>query len=372
MHLSGISLVNFKNYDQLELSFSQKINCFVGDNGTGKTNLLDAIYYLSLTKSYFNSVDTHNIRHGEEHFLIQGEYLRDELTEKIHCGVQKGKSKQFRRNKKDYTRLSEHIGLLPVVMISPADSALITEGSDERRKFMNAVISQFDHEYLESQMRYNRALGQRNVLLKDFHRKGNFQREALEVWDDQLHLYGKYIHGKRQEFVQDMIPIFQEYYNSVSEGREEIGLEYHSQLNDRELADLLREHEEKDRILQYTTAGIHKDDLVMSLSGYPIKRIGSQGQQKTFLVALKLAKYDFIKKVNGFHPILLLDDVFDKFDARRVRQIIRLVAEHEFGQIFITDTNRERIKEILSELSIDYKLFQVASEGINEETNGKK
>jgi DNA replication and repair protein RecF len=372
MHLSRISLVNFKNYDQLELSFSQKINCFVGDNGTGKTNLLDAVYYLSLTKSYFNAVDTQNIRHGEEHFLIQGEYHREDLPEKIHCGVQKGKPKQFRRNKKDYGKLSEHIGLLPVVMISPADSSLIIEGSEQRRKFINAVISQFDSEYLESLMRYNRALGQRNVLLKDFHKKGAYQPEMLEIWDDQLMRYGSYIYEKRLDFIKDLVPIFQEYYNSVSEGREEIGLEYHSQLHERSFAELYREHAQKDRILQYTTAGIHKDDLVMSLSGYPIKRIGSQGQQKTFLVALKLAKYDFIKKVNGFNPILLLDDVFDKFDSRRVRQIIRLVAEHEFGQIFITDTNRERIKNVLKDLGIDYKLFQVGMDGISEETNEKK
>ena len=368
MHLSTISLVNFKNYDQLELSFSRKINCFVGDNGTGKTNLLDAIYYLSMTKSYFNSIDTQNIRHSQEHFLIQGEYIREELPEKIHCGVQKGKAKQFRRNKKEYSRMSEHIGLLPVVMISPADSSLISEGSDERRKFMNAVISQFDPEYLECLMRYNRALAQRNVLLKDFHRRGSFQLELLDIWNEQLIGNGSYIHWKRKDFVRDLVPIFQDYYNSVSEGMEQIGLEYSSQLNGNDLAALLREHEQKDRALKYTTAGIHKDDLEMNLSGYPIKRIGSQGQQKTFLVALKLAKFDFIKKVNGFHPILLLDDVFDKFDARRVRQIIRLVAEHEFGQIFITDTNQARIRDVMKDLAIDFKLFLVEREGVREQT----
>jgi DNA replication and repair protein RecF len=253
-------------------------------------------------------------------------------------------------------------------MISPADSNLITEGSDERRKFINAVISQFDNEYLESLMRYNRALGQRNALLKEFSRNGTYQPELLEIWDDQLVLNGSYIHKKRFDFVRDLVPVFQDYYSSVSEGRELIGLEYYSQLNEKDLGTLLREHGQKDRILQYTTAGIHKDDLIMSLSGYPIKRIGSQGQQKTFLVALKLAKFDFIKRINGFHPILLLDDVFDKFDARRVRQIIRLVAEHEFGQIFITDTNRERIKNVLGDLDIDYKLFQVEAEGVKEQT----
>ena len=368
MYLSHISLINFKNYDQLELNFSHRINCFVGDNGTGKTNLLDAIYYLSLTKSYFNSLDSQNIRHGEDQFLIQAEFEREGLDEKILCGVQKNKRKIFKRNRKEYTKLSEHVGLLPVVMISPADSSLITEGSDERRKFMNAVISQFDAEYLESMLRYNRALGQRNMLLKNFHRSGSYQPAHLEVWDEQLIRHGGNIHKKRVEFIKDLLPIFQQYYESVSAVKEQVGLVYKSQLLEKDLRNLLKDHEQKDRILQYTTAGIHKDDLEMTLSGYPIKRIGSQGQQKTFLVDLKLAKFDFIRKVNGFYPILLLDDVFDKFDANRVKQIIRLVAEHEFGQIFITDTNPERIKNILNELTIDYKLFYVGWNGVNEQS----
>jgi DNA replication and repair protein RecF len=368
MHLSHISLINFKNYDQLELNFSNKINCFVGDNGTGKTNLLDAIYYLSLTKSYFNSLDSQNIRHGEDQFMIQAEFSREGLDEKIICGVQRNKRKIFKRNKKEYTKLSEHVGLLPVVMISPADSSLIIEGSDERRKFLNAVISQFNGEYLDSMIRYNRALGQRNVLLKNFHRSGSYQPDQLEVWDEQLIRHGDYIHQQRVEFIQDLLPIFQQYYETVSEGREQVGLNYKSQLLEKDLRTLLKDHEQKDRILQYTTAGIHKDDLGMTLSGYPIKRIGSQGQQKTFLVALKLAKFDFIRKVNGFHPILLLDDVFDKFDANRVKQIIGLVADHEFGQIFITDTNPERIKDILNELTTDYKLFHVDLSGVNEQS----
>ena len=281
MHLSRISLLNFKNYEQLDLNFSQKINSFVGDNGTGKTNLLDAIYYLSLTKSYFNTVDTQNVRHGEDFFLIQGEYIREGLEEGIHCGVQKDKPKQFRRNKKEYTRLSEHIGLLPVVMISPADSNLITEGSDERRKFINAVIAQYDSEYLDNMVRYNRALAQRNVLLKDFARHGKYQPDLLEIWDQQLIKYGPSIYQKRKAFIEDLVLIFQDYYEKVSSGKEKIGLEYQSQLENASFADLLSEHADKDRILQYTTSGIHKDDLKMTLEGHPIKRIGSQGQQKT-------------------------------------------------------------------------------------------
>ena len=367
MHLSHISLINFKNYDQLELDFSNKINCFVGDNGTGKTNLLDAIYYLSLTKSYFNSLDSQNIRHGEEQFMIQAEFMREGMDEKILCGVQRNKKKIFKRNKKEYTKLSEHVGLLPVVMISPADSSLITEGSDERRKFMNAVISQFDGEYLDGMIRYNRALGQRNVLLKQFHRSGSYQPDQLEIWDEQLISHGEYIYQKRSAFITDLLPIFQTYYETVSGGKEQVGLVYRSQLQEKDLRTLLKDHGHKDRVLQYTTAGIHKDDLEMTLSDFPIKRIGSQGQQKTFLVALKLAKFDFIRKVNGFHPILLLDDVFDKFDASRVKQIIKLVSDHEFGQIFITDTSPERIKNILHDLTIDYKLFHVGLNGVEEQ-----
>lgn len=359
MHLSRISLVNFKNYDQLDLYFSRKINCFVGDNGTGKTNLLDAIYYLSMTKSYFNSIDSHNIRHGQDFFLIQGDYRRDELEERIYCGVQQNKRKHFKRNRKEYSRLSEHIGLLPVVMISPADSGLITEGSQERRKFINSVIAQYDIEYLDALLRYNRALIQRNVQLKTFARNGNYQPDLLEVWNEQLLGNGQYIYQKRKEFISDLIPVFQEYYERVSSGREKIGLEYRSQLHEHALEDLFREGAERDRILQYTTAGIHKDDLKMTLEGHPIKRIGSQGQQKTYLVALKLAKFEYIRKINGSHPILLLDDVFDKFDVKRVEQIIKLVADQNFGQIFITDTNRQRIGKILKDLTIEYRLFQV-------------
>jgi len=256
--------------------------------------------------------------------------------------------------------------LLPVVMISPADSSLITEGSDERRKFMNAVVAQYDAEYLDRLVRYNRALAQRNVLLKSFAKNGNFQTDLLEVWDRQLLQHGPYIYSKRKEFIGDLIPIFQDYYEKVSSGREKIGLEYQSQLNESSFEDLLKEHARKDSILQHTTSGTHKDDLKMTLEGRPIKRIGSQGQQKTFLVALKLAKFEFIRKVNGFHPILLIDDVFDKFDAKRVEQIIKLVSEENFGQIFITDTNRERIVRILDELTTEHKLFLVDDGRVSE------
>ena len=366
MDLKKISLIQFKNYEQLDLDFCPKINCFVGNNGAGKTNLLDAIFYLSLTKSYFNTIDTQNIMFDKEFFIIQGEYDRDGTKENIYCGVKKGRKKQFKRNNKEYKKLAEHIGLFPVVMISPSDSNLVLEGSDERRKFLNAVISQYDREYLNDLMKYNRALVQRNVLLKDFSRSGHYDKEMIELWTEQMIPLGENINKTRQKFVKELIPIFQTYYKTISTGQEEVSLEYQSQLNDVDFRQLLGDSQDKDRVLQYTTAGIHKDDLNFTISGYPLKKNGSQGQQKTFLVALKFAKFDFIKKVNGFTPILLLDDVFDKFDATRVEQIIQLVADQHFGQIFITDTNRDRIGNILKKLSIDYKLFQVDQGEISE------
>jgi len=366
MYLEKLSLVNFKNYDQLDLAFSSRINCFVGNNGSGKTNLLDAIHYLSLTKSYFNNIDSQSIMHTKDFFVIQGDYTRKDLPEKIYCGVKKGKRKTFKRNNKDYSRFSEHVGLLPVVMVSPADSSLITEGSEERRKFMDAVISQYDVTYLDYLIRYNRALVQRNVLLKEFAKKNNFQSSQLEIWDEQLITLGKYIHSVRKQFIKDLVPVFQGHYDTISEKKEKVYLEYSSQLLNNDFAGLLKESLDKDRILQYTTAGIHKDDLTLAIDGYPIKRTGSQGQQKTYLVALKLAKFDFITKINGFSPLMLLDDVFDKFDTDRVKQIIKLVSQDTFGQIFITDTSRERIELVLQGLETDSNVYSVEGGNVTE------
>ncbi len=357
MHLKSLSLINFKNYDQLDLKFGPGINCFVGDNGTGKTNLLDAIYYLSLTKSYFNPIDTQNIMHGNDHFLIQGEYERDGASEKIHCGIQKKGKKKFKRNGKEYSRLSEHVGLIPVVMISPADSNLILEGSGERRKFINGVISQYNKQYLEDLLRYNRALLQRNQLLKNIAKTGKLDKEVLNIYSMQMIRHGKSIHQQRVEFSNRLKPVFQKYYQEVSGGREKVNLRYRSQLNGGDFKKMMDEAYSKDSILEYTTVGIHKDDLDLELGKHPIKKVGSQGQQKTYLVSLKLAKFEFIREVSGLHPILLLDDIFDKFDASRVEHIIKLVSEEHFGQIFITDTHTERIQDILDRISNDYKLF---------------
>jgi DNA replication and repair protein RecF len=348
MQLTTLSLINFKNFDQLEFDFSPRINCFAGDNGVGKTNLLDAIHYLSLCKSFFNSVDSQNIRHGKDFFVIQGSYVREGQEEKIYCGVKRSAKKQFRRNKKDYQKLSDHIGFIPAVMVSPGDSLLISGGSEERRRFMNGVISQFDRQYLEDMITYNHALAQRNVLLKDFARKRYFDPESLEIWTAQMVDPGQRIFLKRQSFIEEILPVFKYYQQFLSLGREEVGLIYESQLEGADYLSLLNDSVDKDRMLQYSSCGIHKDELVLTLGDHPMKKCGSQGQQKTYLIALKLAQFDFISKLNGFHPVLLLDDIFDKLDEKRVEQILRLVSDNKFGQIFITDTSRHRLENILS------------------------
>jgi DNA replication and repair protein RecF len=361
--LKKLTLLNFKNYEDIMLDFCPKINCLVGNNGIGKTNILDSIYYLSLCKSFFTGIDVQNIRHGQDFFVIQGEYLIGEKTENVYCGVKSGQKKVFRRNGKEYERLSDHIGLIPIVMISPADSNLILEGSDERRKFIDSVISQFDHQYLDDLMRYNRSLMQRNMMLKDFAQKNTFDKDSVEMWNEQLITTGQKIFEKRQFFIANLIPVFQHYYEFVSGGKEKVQLSYESQLLENDFSKLLTESINKDRKVLFTTTGIHKDDMVLKLGDFPIKRVGSQGQQKTFLVALKLAQFDYIKLNAGLHPLLLLDDIFDKFDSTRVNKIISLAASPNFGQILITDTNPERMKEILKQIDGEYKLFQIEEGG---------
>ena len=366
MYLKRLSLTNFKNYELNELEFSPKINCFVGNNGVGKTNILDAIHYLSLTKSFFNNIDSISIRHGEDYFIIQGTFVRDEEDEHIYCAFQKGKQKLLKRNGKEYQKLSDHVGRYPVVMISPADGALISEGSEERRKFLNKIISQYNAEYLDSALRYNKALQQRNRLLKDFRSSGNFDNDMLSIWDAQLVKYGNYVFSERDILVNELIPVFRKYYSMISSEKEDVKLIYRSHLSEGNFTEALQNSLNKDRLLEYTTVGIHKDDLVLEMNDYSVKSLGSQGQQKSYLVALKLAKFDYIKRRAGFAPILLLDDIFDKFDAERVEQIIRLVGNHRFGQIFITDTNQSRLQEILSSHKTDYRLFRIADNGVEE------
>jgi DNA replication and repair protein RecF len=368
MIINKISILNFKNIEEAELSFSPKMNCLFGNNGMGKTNLMDALYYLSFTKNYTNLADTQLIKHNMDFSVIQGYYQDGEEIEEIYCGIKRKQKKVFKRNKKEYERLSEHIGLIPIVMISPADTGLIQGGSDERRKFVDMLISQYDKEYLHSLIYYNKALQQRNSLLKSQNLlKENENNNALfEIWEEQLALSGKIICEKRKKFMDGFLPLFKLYYNIIGDEYETVDLKYESQLDNISLASLLSERRERDKILGYTSAGIHKDDFNFLLDKYLIRKIGSQGQNKTYLIALKLAQFRFLVEKGSSTPILLLDDLFDKLDAKRVERIIKLVIQPEFGQIFITDTNRNYLDEILSGIPHDYKLFQVEKGVIKE------
>ena len=366
MYLKKLTLTNFKNYDQTELEFSPKINCFVGNNGVGKTNILDAIHYLSLTKSFFNNIDSISIRHGEDYFIIEGAFDTDGEEDQIYCAFQKQKQKVLKKNGKEYQRLSDHVGKYPVVMISPADSALISEGSEERRKFLNKIISQYSAEYLDSVLKYSKALQQRNKLLKDFKSNGKFDTETLSMWDSQLVKYGTFVYRERFRLVDEMIPVFQEHYSMISSKKEKVKLSYRSHLSEDDFGEALQNSVSKDRFLEYTTIGIHKDDLILEMDGHSVKSLGSQGQKKSYLVALKLAKFDYISRMAGLSPILLLDDIFDKFDVERVEQIIRLVGNQRFGQIFITDTHQSRLHDILASHKTDYKLFRINNDSVEE------
>ncbi len=361
MNLNSLQLVNYRNFDDLELDFSEKINCFIGNNGVGKTNILDAIYYLSFTKSWLNPLDTQNIRYNQEFFLIKGKYRFSEEEIEISCGLKRGKKKSFKRNNKEYSRLAEHIGLIPLVSISPYDSNLILGGSEDRRKFIDSVISQFDKEYLQALIKYNRVLAQRNQLLKQFAEQRKFDKDSLSVWNMQLVDLGNFIYDKRKKFLNELSPIFQKYYDFISEKKESVQLDYRSQLSEN-FEQLIEQQTDKDRILQYTSVGIHKDDLIFKLKEHALKKNASQGQQKTYLIALKLAQFDYIKEISNIKPILLFDDIFDKLDSLRVEQIIKLVADKHFGQIFITDTNQERLDKILNKIEINYKLFKINNE----------
>ena len=358
MILKRISILNYKNLEQVELDFSTKMNCLIGQNGMGKTNLLDAIYYLSFCKSANNPIDSQNIKHDQNFFVLQGSYVT-ELgdVEEVYCGLKRRQKKQFKRNKKEYTRLSDHIGFIPLVMVSPADSELIAGGSEERRRFMDVVISQYDRDYLSALIRYNKALTQRNTLLKAEEEPDN---ELMEVWEEIMAMAGEVVYHKRKEFVNEFIPVFQTFYSSISQGQEQVSLSYESHADNGNLLQQLKDNRQRDRIMGYSLKGVHKDDLVMQLDSYPIKREGSQGQNKTFLIALKLAQFDFLRRTgSNTTPLLLLDDIFDKLDASRVEQIVKLVSGNRFGQIFITDTNRDHLDKILEKVHGEYKVFSV-------------
>ncbi len=314
MNLHKIALVNYKNFQSVDFIFDEKINCFVGANGVGKTNILDAIYHLAFSKGYFNSITVQNIRHGADFFLIEGSFKKNEREELISCSFKKGQKKVVKRNGKAYEKLSEHIGLIAAVMISPMDRDLIREGSEVRRKFVDSIISQYDKVYLQDLIAYNKVLSQRNSLLKYFALNHTFDALNLKIYNEQLVDYGNRIYQKRNLFLDGFIPLFKERYTYISDGEEEANLAYRSQLDEASFEDLLEQQLEKDRMLQYTSQGIHKDDLKFSINGFPVKKFGSQGQQKTFLIALKLSQFEMMQAKTGMKPILLLDDIFDKLD----------------------------------------------------------
>ncbi len=361
MFLRKLNILNYKNIREASLHFSDKLNCFIGLNGQGKTNILDAIYYLSFTKSAYNTIDSQNITHGEELAMLQGLYSmrnaqcamhndNDNEEVVISCGIKRGQKKQFRRGKKDYKRLIDHIGLIPLVMVSPQDSELVSEGSDERRRFMDGVISQYNRLYLEHLTQYNALLKQRNALLKQYEDTpaSAVPTDLFEVIEAQLAEHATYIYKERQEFIEQFVPYFREVYATISGDKEQPALQYVSQLQNRDLTEAFGRTRARDLILGWSSQGVHKDELEMYLGEYPLKRVGSQGQQKTFLLAMKLGQALYLgQTMDNGNPILLLDDIFDKLDSERVEQIIRLTADNRFGQIFITDTDRQHLTSIL-------------------------
>ena len=359
MLLESLAVVNYKNFESQSFDFDPKINCFVGANGVGKTNALDAIYHLSFGKSYFNPISVQNIRHGSDFFVIDGTYQKHDLKEHVVLGVKKGQKKSIKRNGKLYDKLSDHIGFLPLVIISPSDRDLITEGSDTRRKFIDGVISQGDRAYLQDLLAYQKVLSQRNALLKYFGLNHTFDADTLAIYDSQLDLYGQQIHKKRSGFLSVFLPIFKERYSFIAQGKESVSITYQSGLNEQPLIEALKQNIGKDRATQYTNYGVHKDDLQFNLGDHPIKKFGSQGQQKSFLIALKLAQFDFLKTQSEVAPILLLDDIFDKLDETRVAQIIGLVDQDNFGQIFISDTHGERTENVVKSVHQSYKIFNL-------------
>ncbi|GAA4061888.1 DNA replication and repair protein RecF [Flavobacterium cheonanense] len=359
MFLKKISLFNYKNFSEASFEFDSKINCFVGKNGIGKTNILDAIYHLAYGKSYFNPLAVQNIKHNEEFFVIDGEFEKSERSEQIVSSFKKGQKKILKRNGKPYEKFSDHIGFIPLVIISPADNDLIIEGSETRRKFIDSVISQLDSSYLQELIQYQKIISQRNALLKYFALNHVFETDTLSIYNEQLNDLGQNIFEKRQQFINDFLPIFNKHHQAISGSEEKVQLVYESHLFEGTTLQLLDQNLAKDRALQYTSVGIHKDDLAFQIDGFPIKKFGSQGQQKSFLIALKLAQFEFVKKQSGEKPILLFDDIFDKLDETRVSKIVAMVNQEEFGQLFISDTHPERTESIVKTTHQSYKIFSL-------------
>ncbi len=362
-----LCLYNFKNYEEVNLTFDAHVICLLGNNGSGKTNLLDAIHYLSFTKSFFNQIDAQNIMSGHDQCSISGEFVRGDLPENISCAIRKNQKKIVKRNFKEYTKLSEHIGLLPAVIVTPYDIELIWEGSEGRRRFIDATISQYSSTYLNQLVQYNHILLQRNNLLKTFATRGGFSTEAIEPWDFQLADKGQYIYEQRKLFMEEFTPIFKEIYEVISSGKEVPDLQYASELKDQNFPDILKSTIEKDRVLERTTSGTHKDDIDFFLNTFSLKKYASQGQQKSFLFALKLAQYVLLRNHIGTNPILMLDDLFDKLDEQRVHQILLWLKENKVGQVFITDTHPHRIPLMLKKMDVQNETWKVADSAVEKE-----
>ena len=359
MFIKNLKLFNFKNHSEKSFDFSPEINCFVGNNGAGKTNILDALHYLSMAKSFLGNLDAQNILHESDFFAIEAEIQGEEKNDIIKVQLPKEGKKIIKKNDKTYERIADHIGFLPSVMISPYDANLISDGSESRRKFLDAMISQTDSDYLFALIQYQKTLQQRNALLKYFAKNRTFDLDSLEIYNDPLNKFGTQIFEKRQRLVASILPTIQHFYEIISKGNEKVTVIYESNLNEQNFEEILSENLEKDRVLTYTSRGIHKDDLRFEMNGNLIKKFGSQGQQKSFLIALKLAQIKRIKDITNKNPILLLDDIFDKLDDNRVSQLIELVNQQNFGQIFITDTHRERTESVVKRINEESKIFQI-------------
>ena len=359
MFIKNLKLFNFKNHSEKSFDFSPEINCFVGNNGAGKTNILDALHYLSMAKSFLGNLDAQNILHDSDFFAIEAEIQGEEKNDIIKVQLPKEGKKIIKKNDKTYERIADHIGFLPSVMISPYDANLISDGSESRRKFLDAMISQTDSDYLFALIQYQKTLQQRNALLKFFAKNRTFDLDSLEIYNEPLTKFGTQIFEKRQRFVASILPTIQHFYEIISKGNEKVTVIYESNLNEQNFEEILSENLEKDRVLTYTSRGIHKDDLRFEMNGNLIKKFGSQGQQKSFLIALKLAQIIRIKDITNKNPILLLDDIFDKLDDNRVSQLIELVNQQNFGQIFITDTHRERTESVVKRINEESKIFQI-------------
>lgn len=359
MWLKEITLLNFKNYQEESFSFIPGVNALVGDNGSGKTNLLDAIHYLCLCKSYFNPIDSQQIRKEQDWFMIHGNFLRNEVQEGIVCSVKRNQKKQFKRNKKEYTRLADHIGLFPLVLVSPNDTEIISEGSEVRRKFIDNVISQTDNLYLDELIRYNRHLQNRNSYLKQVGRYGAIDSSLLSVLDEQLWVSGTRIYEQRKKFIESFLPLFNQAYQRLTDSKEPVSLQYVSQLHEQGFEELLAESLPQDRHLERTTKGAHRDDLSFSVNDMQLKKFGSQGQQKSFIIALKLAQYQYLLQNKNLKPLLLLDDIFDKLDDKRTRSLLEMVSGDDFGQLFITHTSADKLIEIFDSINSPIRVFTV-------------